>query len=283
VTWSFARRAKGRALALALLLVPLQAAGQKYGLAPLQGDANVMPRQLEGVTVEEHLGEMLPLDVRLTNHEGKRVTLGEYFGKGRPVLLNLVYYECPMLCGLVLQGIVKGIKQLDYLPGREFEVVTVTIDPEEGTDLAAAKRESVLEELGKPEAGRGWHFHTAEEGEIARLASALGFGYRWDERGKQWAHPAVIFFASPEGKITRYLYGIEYRPLDLKLAVLESAEGKVGSTLEKLLLFCFHYDGDSQAYRIAERARMIGGAVVVLAVGGFLAVMWRRSSRIQKG
>jgi len=282
VKWIFDRRMEGlSAVALALLL-PLQASGQ-YGLAPLQGNANTTPRQLEDVTVVEHLGEMLPLDVRLTNHEGKVVTLGEYFGKGRPVLVNLVYYECPMLCGLVLNGITKGMKELDYLPGREFEVVTVTIDPKEGTDLAAAKRESILEELGRPEAGAGWHFHTAEEGEIARLADALGFGYRWDEKGKQWAHPAVIFFASPEGKITRYLYGIEYKPFELKLAVLESGQGKVGSTLEKLLLFCFHYDGDSQAYRIAERARFVGGAFIVLVVGGFLAVMWRRSSRIQKG
>lgn len=263
-----------------LALLPLQALAQ-YGLAPRQGPANELPRQLEGVTVEEHLGEMLPLDVRLKDHEGKDVTLGDYFGKGRPVMLNLVYYECPMLCGLVLNGITKGMLNLDYLPGREFDIVTVSIDPKEDTELAAAKRQTMLDMLGKEGAGDGWFFHTAEEGEIARLADALGFGFEWDERGKQWAHPAVIFFASPEGKITRYLYGIEYKPFELKMAVLESGEGKVGATLEKFLLFCFHYDSDSQGYKVAERARVVGGAVILLGVGGFLAILWRRSGRNQ--
>lgn len=278
--WFGQTRGELWALALALLL-PVQALGQ-YGLAPLGGNSNETPRQLQEVTVEEHLGEMLPLDVRLTDHEGKTVTLGDYFGKGRPVLLNLVYYECPMLCGLVLNGITKGMRELNYLPGREFDIVTVSIDPKEDSELAAAKRETMLGELAREGAEAGWYFHTAEEGEIARLAEALGFGYRWDEKSKQWAHPAVIFFASPEGKITRYLYGIEYKPFELRMAVTESGEGKVGNTLDRFLLFCFHYDGDSQAYRIAERARVFGGAIVVLAVGGFLAVMWRRSSRIQK-
>ncbi|HLV59964.1 MAG TPA: SCO family protein [Fredinandcohnia sp.] len=274
-----ARRAKW-AIALALLL-PAQAFGQ-YGLAPLGGSSNETPRQLREVGVDERLGEKLPLDVRLTDHEGKTVTLGDYFGKGRPVLINLVYYECPMLCGLVLNGITKGMKELNYLPGREFDIVTVSIDPKEDTELAAAKRKTMLEELGREGAEAGWYFHTAEEGEIARLADALGFRYRWDEASKQWAHPAVIFFASEEGKITRYLYGIEYKPFELRLAVTEAGEGKVGTTLDRILLFCFHYDGDSQAYRIAAKARAIGGAIIVLGVFGFLAVMWRRSSRIQK-
>lgn len=275
------RRGGGLAALALLLLFPIHALGQ-YGLAPLKGQSNETPRQLEEVTVTEHLGETLPLDLRLTDHEGKSVRLGDYFGKGRPVLINLVYYECPMLCGLVLNGITKGMRELNYLPGREFDIVTVSIDPKEDSELAAAKRETMLGELGREGAEAGWYFHTAEEGEIARLAEALGFGYRWDEASEQWAHPAVIFFASPEGKITRYLYGIEYKPFELRLAVTESGEGKVGSAIDKILLFCFHYDGDSQAYRIAEKARVFGGAVVVLAVGGFLALMWRRSSRIQK-
>lgn len=271
----------GLSLGALALLLPIHAQAQ-YGLAPLKGQSNEVPRELQTIDVEEHLGETLPLDVRLKDHEGRDVTLGDYFGKGRPVLLNLVYYECPMLCGLVLNGITKGIRELNYLPGREFDVVTVTIDPEEDTELAAAKRESILGELGRDGAEDGWFFHTAEEAEIKRLADALGFGFEWDEKGQQWAHPAVIFFASPEGKITRYLYGIEYPPFELRMAVLESGEGKIGRTLEKFLLFCFHYDSDSQGYKVAERARVIGGALTVLVVGGFLASLWRRSSRIQK-
>lgn len=269
-------------VAMALMLLAPMHASSQYGLAPLKGQSNELPRQLEEVDVEEHLGEMLPLDVRLKDHEGRDVTLGDYFGKGRPVLVNLVYYECPMLCGLVLQGITKGIRQLEYLPGREFDVVTVSIDASETTELASKKRTNILDEVAKDGAGSGWFFHTAEEKEIQRLAKALGFGFRWDEKDKQWAHPAVIFFASPEGKITRYLYGIEYPPFELKMAVLESGEGKVGKTLEKFLLFCFHYDSDSKGYKVAERARILGGALTLLVVGSFLAILWRKSSRIQK-
>jgi protein SCO1/2 len=265
----------------ALALLPLQAWSQ-YGLAPLKGPSNELPQKLEGVDVVEHLGEMLPLDLRLKDHDGNDVTLGDYFGQGRPVLLNLVYYECPMLCGLVLNGITKGMLNLDYLPGREFDIVTVTIDPNEDTKLAAAKRQTMLDMLAKDGAGDGWFFHTAEQAEIDRLAGALGFQFAWDEKGKQWAHPAVVFFASPEGKITRYLYGIEYKPFELKMAVLEAGEGKVGTTLEKFLLFCFHYDSDSQGYKVARQALSIGGVLIILAVGGFLAILWRGSSRIQK-
>lgn len=265
-------------VALAISAIGLPAHAQKYGMAPLTGPSNTLPRQLEEVTVEEHLGEMLPLDVELVNHEGETVRLGDYFHKERPVLINLVYYGCPMLCGLVLNGMVKGLAQVEeYMPGRDYEIVTVTIDPSEGTALAREKRETMLEMLGHEGVGGGWSFHTASETEVRRLADALGFQYQWDEKGKQWAHPAVIFWASPEGKITRYLYGIEYPPFDLKMAVLESGEGKVGNTLQKLMLFCFHYDSDAQGYRIARTTLKIGATMTMIAVFGFLAILWRRS------
>lgn len=271
------RRFSALAVLVTAWSVAFPAPAQKYGMVERTGPANVIPREAEEVTVEEHLGEMLPLDIELTDHEGRKVLLGDYFNKGRPVIISLVYYGCPMLCGLVLNGKINGLAQVDDLqPGRDYEIVTVTIDPKEGTDLAKDSHETMLERF-KHEGAESWSFHTATEEEVKRLADALGFQYRWDERGKQWVHAAVIFFASPEGKITRYLYGIEFPPFDLKMAILESGQGKVGNTLQKLLLLCFHYDSESQGYKIAQNTMKVGATITMAVVFGFLAVMWRRS------
>lgn len=271
--------AVGAILALAVTLVAAPAAAQfNGGLMKPSVPKNVLPSELEAVQVTEHLGETLPLDVVLTDHEGRQVKLGDYFGKGKPVIVNLGYYGCPMLCGLVLNGLTKGLKGLTYLPGREFDVVSVTIDPKEGTALAKEKRESILEELGKEGAGAGWSFNTGSEAEIKRLADAIGFGYRWDDKSEQWAHAAVIAIVSPDGKIARYLYGIEFNPNDLKLGLLDASEGKVGSTVDRLLLFCFHYDSESKGYVLFARNMMkLGGAVTLVVLGAFLVAMWRRS------
>lgn len=275
----------GRVAAILALLAgiastarPAAAQSGMHGLKPLSAPQNVLPAQLEQVTVEEHLGKTIPLDLPLVDHEGRAVKLGDYFGKGRPVILNLGYYGCPMLCGLVTQGLLKGIKSLDYLPGREFDVVTVTIDPKEDTKLAAEKRASLLEDLGRPGAEKGWSFHTAAEADIERLARSVGFGYRWDEKSEEWAHAAVVVLISPEGKISRYLYGIEFSPKDLKLGLLEASEGKVGSTVDRILLYCFHYDSDSQGYVLFARNVMkLGGVLTLVSLGAFLLVQWRRS------
>ncbi len=267
---------------VALLALPAgEAAAQMgpSGLRELSAPANVLPKQLETVDVEEHLGEMLPLDVKLKDHEGNDVLLGDYFKSGRPVVLNLVYYGCPMLCGLVLNGLAKGVGKLEYLPGKEFEVVTISIDPEENSELAAQKRASILEEAKREDAGEGWVFHTAEESEVRRLADALGFQYHWVEKEQQWAHPAVIFIASPEGKISRYLYGIEFPPGNLKLALLDASQGKVGSTIDRLLLFCYHFDDDSKEYVLfAQRLMRAGGAVTLVGLGAFLLINRRRNA-----
>lgn len=273
------RGAATAAGALALIAGSAAGAVPRPGMLELGGPIppGVLPAQLEEVGVDERLGETLPLDLELTDHEGRKVRLGDYFGRGRPVVVNLAYYECPMLCGLVMKGLVKSVRELSYLPGREFEVVTVSIDPRETTELARAKRESALEELARPGAESGWSFHTASQAEVDRLAKAVGFRFRWDGKGKQWAHPAAIALASPEGKLTRYLYGIEYPASDLKLAVLESGEGKVGTTAERLLLYCFTYDGASREYVLFARNLMkAGGLMTMLALGTFLLVHWRR-------
>jgi len=268
------------ALALATAAAPALAQRPPGGLMEPSVPKNVLPSDLEEVKVVEHLGETVPLDVVLTDHTGRQVTLGDYFGKGRPVILNLGYYGCPMLCGLVLNGLTKGLKNLDWLPGEQFDVVTVSIDPNEDTELARAKRASLLEELDRPGAEKGWFFHTATKAEIDRLSKALGFGFRWDEKGKQWAHAAVIMIASPDGKLARYLYGIEFSPKDLKLGLLDAAEGKIGSPAEQLLLFCYQYDPNAGGYVLFARNMMkLGGAITIAALGTFLFVMWRRSPR----
>lgn len=270
-------------LSLALVMVPGGTRAQRpltSGLMDPLPPRNVVPADLESVTVEERLGDVLPLDLPLVDHEGRPVTLGDYFRKGRPVILNLGYYGCPMLCGLVLNGLTRGLKNLSFLPGREFDIVTVTIDPKEDTALARRKRESVLEELGREGAEAGWFFHTATEENIERLAEAVGFGYRWDPKSEQWAHAAVIVFASPEGKIVRYLYGIEFSPNDLKLALLDASEGKVGSTIDRILLYCFHYDPHAGGYVLFARNFMkVGGAVTLGALVSLILVLSRRPKK----
>lgn len=275
---SWFRSTAGVLVALAVAVAPAaQAQRPPGGLMEPLAPKNVTPSELEAVTVEEHLGEKLPLDLDLVDHEGRAVKLGDYFGKGRPVILNLGYYGCPMLCGLVLNGLTKGLKNVPFQPGREYDVISVTIDPKEDTALAKEKRESVLEAMGEAKGGQGWYFHTATEADIKKLAEAAGFGYRWDESTKQWAHAAVIILISPEGTISRYLYGIEFPPGDLRLGLLEASEGKVGSTVDRILLFCFHYDSEAKGYVLFARNMMkLGGALTLVTLGTFLLVLRRR-------
>lgn len=274
MTKSWFSIAAGAFFALAVAAGPAHAQRPPGSLMDSTVPKNVIPSELEAVTIDEKLGEMLPLDLDLIDHEGRAVKLGDYFGKDRPVILNLGYYGCPMLCGLVLNGLTKGLKDIAFLPGREFDVISVTIDPKEDTALAREKRESVLEELGKDGAEKGWSFNTGTEADVKKLAESVGFGYRWDESSKQWAHGAVIVIASPDGKISRYLYGIEYRPADLRLGLLDASEGKVGSTIDRILLFCFHYDSESKGYVLFARNMMkLGGALTLVTLGTFLLVL----------
>ncbi len=238
------------------------------------------PYQLEGVEVVEHLGETVPLDLQFTDELGRAVRLGDYATGERPVLLMLGYYNCPMLCSLVLNAVVEGLKPLDWQPGVDFEMVTVSIDPTEKPELARAKKANYLEALGKPNAGDGWHFLTGEHASIKRLAEAVGFGYRYDPRQMQYAHGAVVFLLSPQGKITRYLYGIEFEPKQLRLGLTEAGEGKVGTAIDRFLLRCFHYDPDSRKYGVYVWGVMrTGGVLTVLLLGGLLLYFWRRERR----
>lgn len=239
-----------------------------------------LPKELEGVGITEKLGASLPLDLEFVDEAGQAVRLSEYFAKGRPVILTLNYYSCPMLCTLMLNGLIDGLRELKWTPGQEFEVVTVSINPLEAPTLARLKKQTYMEYYERPAAAAGWHFLTGRERDIRALADAVGFGYTWVEARREYAHPAAVMLASPDGRVVRYLYGVMYEPKDLRLAIAEAGEGKVGSTAEQILLYCFHYDAEEGRYVIAASNLMRAGGLATAAIfGSWLFVWWRRSTR----
>jgi len=242
-----------------------------------------LPASLVDVGIDEHLGEQVPLDAKFKDDEGKDVALGSYFRPGKPVLLNFAYYQCPMLCNLVLNGMLEGMKKISWTPGKEFEVVTISIDPRETQALAAAKKKTHIEALGKPEAAAGWHFLTGDEKQIKRVADAIGFKYQYLRNTNEFAHAAGIFTISPAGKISRYLYGVEFKHKDLRLALLDASEGRALSIGEKIEMFCYRYDPNAKGYVLFARNFMKGGGYVVAAsLFLFLGAMWRRELKRNK-
>lgn len=235
---------------------------------------------ISGMGITEKLGESVDLSLSFTNEEGRVVRLGDYFAAKKPVIISLAYYECPMLCGVVLNSVVDGLKGLDWTPGKEFTLVNLSFDPKEKFPLAAEKKKNLVEALGKPEAAAGWHFLTGEESQIKSLATQLGFGYRWDENEKQYAHGAGIFVLTPEGKLSRVLYGIQYKPTDLRLSLLEASNGKIGTIIDRIILFCFSYNVKMRTYSVAlYRLVQVGSVVTVLILGAFIAFSRMREIR----
>jgi protein SCO1/2 len=235
------------------------------------------PEEYAGMGIKEHPGESIPLDVTVTNDLGEQVSLSEYFHDGKPVILTLVYYNCPMLCNLILNGLTEGMEGNEWNPGDQYRVVTVSFNPRETPELAAAKKENYLAEFGRDVIGDGWAFCTGTEKETQRLADAVGFQYYWDEERQEYAHPSCIFVLTEDGKISRYLYGISFGERDLRLALLEASEGKIGNTIDRLLLYCFHYDPDARGYVVlASNVMKLGGGVTLLILGAFLGTLWYR-------
>ena len=234
-----------------------------------------IPLEFDGVGVLEQRGEMLPLDATFVNSRGESVTLGQYFTGDRPVLLTLGYYNCPMLCNLVLNGMVESVNEMDWTPGEEFEVVFVGIDPSETPELAALKKDSYVEAAGKNGAADGWHFLTGNQDQIDRVAQAVGWGYRWDPKQQQFAHPAALVLVMPDGRVSRYLYGVKYDARTLRLSLVEASEGKIGSVMDQIQLFCYQFDPNRGKYSMQARSLMkLGGALtvmlMVLAIGAAL-------------
>ena len=233
---------------------------------------------LKKVDIEQRLGNQIPLDLKFRDESGREVRLGEYFGKGKPVALTLVYYECPMLCSQVLNGAVGAFQGLSFTAGKEFEVVTVSFDPREGPELAAQKKETYLRRYKREGAAGGWHFLTGDKASIDALAESVGFHYVWDEQSQQFAHASAVMVATPQGKLSHYFSGIDYAPKDLRLALVEASEGKIGSPVDSLLLFCYHYDPASGRFAPVMGVLRAAG---VLTVAGVVALLFylRRKSR----
>jgi protein SCO1/2 len=238
------------------------------------------PAVLADVRFEQRLNETLPLETTFKDDAGRTVRLGDYFGRKKPVVLAFMYYECPMLCTQVLNGLTSSLAVLDETVGKEFDVVALSFDPRETPALADGKKKSNLDRYKRPESADGWHFLTGDEASIRRVTDAAGFKYVWDERTQQFAHPSGIVVATPDGTISRYFFGIEYAPRDVKFALVESSAGHIGNAIDQLLLYCYHYDPASGSYGfVAMGAVRLGGAVTVLALAGFVIVSIRREQR----
>ena len=237
-----------------------------------------LPAELEGVGIEEKLGAQVDLDLTFIAENGYPVALSQYFHQGRPVILNLVYYSCPMLCNLILNGQVSALREIPWTPGGEFEVVTISIDPSETYALARQKKEMYLTSYERP--APGWHFLVDHQGNVRKLAEQVGFHYRYDESRREYAHASAIMVLTENGVVSRYLYGIKYRPRDLRLALTEASEGKIGSAFDRVLLFCYHYDPRSKSYTLfATNIMRAGGVLVVLVLVAVLVRFWRLERR----
>ena len=246
---------------------------------PVAAEEGQRPAILRDVAFDQRLGAEVPLDVAFRDETGARVTLRDYLGD-KPVLLVPAYYECPMLCTIVLNGVVSALRAMPFDVGKEFRVVTFSFNPRETSELAAAKKATYLEDYRRPGAAAGWHFLTGDEPSIAALTQAIGFRYAWDEASKQYAHATGIVVLTPAGRISHYFFGVEFAPRDLRLALVEASGEHIGSLVDQLLLFCFHYDPATGRYsRVALNAVRAGGVLTLAALVGFVVLMLRRDAK----
>jgi protein SCO1/2 len=254
------------------------------GLRPAPGQvSSETPTALQEVRFDQKLDATLPLDAVFRDEHGRTVKLGDYFGK-KPVVLAFVYYECPMLCTQVLNGLVSGLNVLEQTAGKEFDVVAISFDARETPVVAAAKKAAYLDRYGRPDAEQGWHFLTGDEANIRRVTDTAGFHYAWDESTQQFAHASGVMVVTPDGRLARYLFGIEYPPRDLKFALMESSEGRIGSVVAQVLLYCYHYEPTTGSYSlVAMNAVRLGGAVTLAVLLGFVGISLRRDGRAPVG
>lgn len=281
-----------RGLLLAVLcLFPLPTLAQSGGLYNRPPDEarvdSSLPRALREVGIDQRLNEQIPLDTVFRDETGREVRIGDYFNGGRPVLLALVYFDCPMMCIQVMGGITSSLKIVPFVPGRDFDVVLVSFDPRETPELAARNKERYLRRYGYPETAAGWHFLTGEQQSISRLADAVGFRYYFDETTEQFAHASGIMILTPDGHLARYFYGIEYSPRDVRLGLVEAAENRIGSPVDRILLYCYHYDPASGKYGATIMNIMrIGGILMIIGFAALYTVLrwWKpRAARNNAG
>ena len=266
------------AVLLTTLTLCSPAVGQGMTTGIMSPPANVRPPGLKNVGIEQHLNEQVPPELIFRDENGNQVRLADYFGK-KPMILNLVYYQCPMLCGEVLSGLESALRVLKFDVGNQFDVVTVSFDPRETPAMATAKKAEFLKRYGRPGATQGWHFLTGPQQSIDALTKAAGFQYEYDPKSGQFAHTTAIMVLTPEGRIAQYYYGVEYAPKDLRLGLIQASQNKIGNIVDQVLLYCYHYDPATGKYgAVVMRILRLAGAATILTLGLFMLVMFRRGS-----
>jgi protein SCO1/2 len=275
------------ALCAALPVPSLQAQVSRYDEKQMDPISDKSPVILKGVGIAQNLNAELPLSLTFTDDAGEQVQLANYFGK-RPAILALVYYQCPMLCSEELNGLTGALQMVNFVPGKDYDVIVVSIDPSEGTDLAAAKKRSYVKRYGHPETADGWHFLTGTQANIDALTKVVGFGYvkipAPNGTLTQFAHASSIQIVTPEGKLAQYYMGVEYSPKDLRLGLVEASANRIGSPVDNILTYCYHYDPTTNKHSlIVARVVQLGGLVTLFTLGGFMLVMFRRDSRADDG
>ena len=260
------------------LVMTLSALGQGMTKGIMSPPANVRPPGLLNVGIEQHLDEQIPADLNFRDETGKPVRLGDYFGK-KPMILNLVYYNCPMLCGEVLSGLESAMRVLKFDVGKEYDVLTVSFDPRETPDMATKKKSEFLKRYGRAGADQGWHFLAGQQESIDALTKAAGFQYQYDPKTGQFAHATAIVLLTPGGKITQYYYGVEYAPKDLRLGLIQASQNKIGTLADQVLLYCYHYDPNTGKYgAIISRVLQLSALATILGLGTLMIVLIRFGS-----
>lgn len=266
-----------RRLSTGLLLVCVAVCAP---LAVAQSFNETPPEDLEGLKVTTELDTELPLDLQFVDDRGKPVRLADYFHDERPVLISLVYYRCPMLCNLVIDGMLDALSDVELAPGDDYTLLTVSIDPTEKPTLARAKKQSYLDAWGDPRGDAGWHALTGPAASSRALADAVGFEYRYLEDRNEYAHPAALFVITPEGRVSRYLHGVAHEPRTVQLALVEASQGKIGSAIDQFVLYCYQYDAEEGRYApVAMRIMQIGGGLALVVLAIFLFGFWRLEVR----
>lgn len=249
---------------------------------PSQTSVNGLPPALENIGIEQKLNEQLPLETEFKDESGNKVKLGQFFGNKKPVVLALVYYECPMLCNEVLNGLVGGLKGMSFTAGKEFDVVAISFDARENDKpgLAQNKKENYIARYDRKDSTGGWHFLTGDQAAIDAVTGAVGFNYRFDEKTNQFAHAAGIMVVTPEGKLARYFYGVDYAPKDMKFGIMEASQNKIGNPVDQLMLYCYHYDPATGKYGLVIlNVIRLGGIFTLLGMGIMFVVFWQRNKQ----
>ena len=260
------------------LVMTLSAFGQGMTKGIMSPPANVRPPGLVNVGIEQHLDEQIPPGLNFRDETGKPVRLGDYFGK-RPMILNLVYYNCPMLCNEVMAGLESSMRVMKFDVGKEYDVLTVSFDPRETPEMATKKKAEFLKRYGRAGAADGWHFLTGPQESIDALTKAAGFQYQYDPKTGQFAHATAIALLTPEGKIAQYYYGVEYAPKDLRLGLIQASQNKIGNLADQVLLYCYHYDPNTGKYgAIISRVLQLSALATVLGLGTLMVVLIRLGS-----